>query len=343
MKPSAVIHIGTQKTGTSALQNWLGQYRELLSSSNTLYPLTGKWIHDYSHNLFAASILQAVNNGSPDKFLEQLRLLEQEIRNNPEKNIIISSEMLEHAPIYGRGYLIQLLQLLAKFYKPIRVAYCLRPPSELITSVFKQWVQDYDTRYSGSPIDLANSFKDRLDFSIIAAKWHSTEFIDSVDAYWYDGNDRLANFKRSLRCFGVSEVLSSVSEPKTANRENISLDGQLLAVKHALNPYLTNKTIHDNLLTDLRLLSELQPKLNYQLSIFDLKNFKEFNKLYENFAHPNSIKIHDYEEQYDKRKYNRSKKIIFTSLIKDDAVSILKSLLITLPVVKTDLSWLSTI
>ncbi len=343
MKPSAVIHIGTQKTGTSALQNWLGQHRDLLSSSNALYPLTGKWIHDHSHNLFAASILQAVDTGSTEKFLEQLRLLEQEIRNNPAKNIIISSEMLEHAPIYGREYLILLLQLLAKYYRPIRVAYCLRPPSELITSVFKQWVQDYDTRYSGSPVGLANSFIDRLDFSNIAVKWHGTELIDSVDAYWYDGIDRLTHFKRSLRCLGVGEVLLSVSEPNTENRENISLDGQLLAIKHALNPYLTNKLTHDNLLTDLRLLSKLHPKLNYQLSIFDLKNFKEFNKLFENFAHPNSIKIHDYEAKYDYRKYNRSKKIIFTSLIKDDAVNILRSLLITLPVIKTDLSWLSTI
>jgi hypothetical protein len=341
--PSAVIHIGAHKTGTSALQNWLGQHRDLLSANNTLYPLTGKWIHDHSHNLFAASILQAVDTGFTGKFLEQLQLLEQEIRDNSEKNLIISSEMLEHAPIYGREYLLQLLQLLAKYYKTIRVAYCLRPPSELITSVFKQWVQDYDTRYSGCPVDLANSLRDRLDFSTIAAKWHGTEFIESVDAYWYDGIDRLANFKRSLRCFGLSDVFSSIGELNTASRENNSLDGQLLAIKHALNPYLTNKTTHDNLLADLRLLSELHPKLNYQLSIFDLNKFKEFNKLFDNFSHPNSINIYDYEEIYDLRKYSRSKKIIFTSLTKDDATSIVRSLLLTLPVIKTDLKWLSTI
>lgn len=87
------IHIGTPKTGTTALQNFLCRNRETLLSQGFLYPLSGRRIHPisghYSHHNLAWALSQAKAYNPEFGNWEDLL---KEIKSAPLENIVISSE-----------------------------------------------------------------------------------------------------------------------------------------------------------------------------------------------------------------------------------------------------------
>jgi hypothetical protein len=89
------IHVGMDKTGTSAIQQFIFKNRKtFLKDSGIYYPKTGMW-SDYSHHPYAFSIVQqyGYSNGDMPSLLKKLS---REVR--PYDYVLLSSECLFKTP-----------------------------------------------------------------------------------------------------------------------------------------------------------------------------------------------------------------------------------------------------
>ncbi|HDZ5081427.1 TPA: hypothetical protein RTH17_001841, partial [Campylobacter jejuni] len=129
------LHIGTMKTGTSSIQDFLYKNQNLLKIQKTLYPISIKnsW-HLNDHNPFAHAIEQA-NFSSLDSYLKPLK---QEINNSHSNKVILSTENIQFL-LYNEKY-IQELQIILKNlgFTKIHIIIYLRNPSDLFISMCSQ-------------------------------------------------------------------------------------------------------------------------------------------------------------------------------------------------------------
>ncbi|EAJ1250177.1 hypothetical protein CJO65_08840, partial [Campylobacter jejuni] len=107
------LHIGTMKTGTSSIQDFLYKNQNLLKIQKTLYPnsIKNSW-HLHDHNPFASTIkyfLEQANFSGLDSYLKPLK---QEINNSHSNKIIVSTENIQFL-LYNEKY-IQELQIILK-------------------------------------------------------------------------------------------------------------------------------------------------------------------------------------------------------------------------------------
>ena len=91
MKPTLFLHVGMDKTGTSAVQLFLHNRRtELLEQTGVLFPMTGKW-SDHSHHPFAFTTL-SIGNFKPSSLKGLFANLAREINQTEAKSVLLSSE-----------------------------------------------------------------------------------------------------------------------------------------------------------------------------------------------------------------------------------------------------------
>ena len=91
MKPTLFLHVGMDKTGTSAVQLFLHERRtELLEQTGVLFPMTGKW-SDHSHQPFAFTTL-SMGDFKPSSLKGLFANLAREIKQTDAKSVLLSSE-----------------------------------------------------------------------------------------------------------------------------------------------------------------------------------------------------------------------------------------------------------
>ncbi|EPZ7491348.1 hypothetical protein ACXR8B_000992 [Campylobacter jejuni] len=137
------LHIGTMKTGTSSIQDFLYKNQNLLKIQKTLYPnsIKNSW-HLNDHNPFAHAIeyfLEQANFSSLDSYLKPLK---QEINNSHSNKVIVSTENIQFL-LYNEKY-IQELQIILKNlgFTKIYIIIYLRNPSDLFISMCSQALKD---------------------------------------------------------------------------------------------------------------------------------------------------------------------------------------------------------
>jgi hypothetical protein len=137
------MHVGMDKTGTSAIQHLLFNNRtRLMQEYNLLYPETGLW-SDYSHHPFAFSSMNL--HGYTETTLRKLlKSLTKEIRGRD--NVILSSECLFKSP-YKEGFDV-LNEYLVDQFDDIKIIIYLRRQDEWVESRYKHSI------ISGSEISI---------------------------------------------------------------------------------------------------------------------------------------------------------------------------------------------
>ena len=293
----AVIHIGTQKTGTSSLQSWLASHRPLLASAGFFYPHSCKWSDDHSHNSLPAAMLKDESLQGGGEYVCLLDELLAEIDSQPRMNMILSSEMLEKAPRFAPRHVVKLLESLRARFRHIEVVYCLRTPSILADSIFRQWVQSYETRFAGDPLAMAEREIPNLNFTAIAQTWLDTGCISQIRGFWYEGHAPGAHLLRALRLLGLGLDVD-LERVGHAEWENRSLDGRLLQIKHALNRNLSDKTAHDAFLAALRLVAKRHPSWSTRTTIFDSTSLAAFEAKCARHVFEQNIQMSDGGEAY---------------------------------------------
>jgi hypothetical protein len=225
-----VLHVGSHKTGTSAIQRWLNDNRDRLRLQGWLYPAAGQW-PDHSHHAWPLALSDSIPNaGQRAQFSELVEAAESELLMTRAGNVVLSSELFEKYPLKGVD-----LSLLEDFAKRIdakvEIVVFFRRQDLLIESVFKQWVKDSDRRLSIAPVTFANNYRNRLNYAEIARVWRDLNWVDRVSVVTNAlARDPILDFVGAIDGFPAAD--STWVEPATAN---ISLDGLALEFKHFFN------------------------------------------------------------------------------------------------------------
>lgn len=131
------LHIGTDKTGSSALQAFFAGNRIPLTGSGIYYPQTGRGEAHQHHSLFApiSPFSARVGVMAQHSWPEYLALLEAEMQAQPCRKILISTELLSQSVDFSR-----LPELFSLFTKVTVIVY-LRRQDQLLMSRYVQFIK----------------------------------------------------------------------------------------------------------------------------------------------------------------------------------------------------------
>lgn len=140
-----IIHIGTEKTGTTSFQSFMAKNRDELRRQGIIYP---RILGSDTHRMFATYCLamddlddsfrffKIENNQALDLFCENVEVeLRKEISNSQEQSVcVISSEHL-HSRLKTIDQVRRLKSLLARVFDEVEIHIHLRPQVDVIVSL----------------------------------------------------------------------------------------------------------------------------------------------------------------------------------------------------------------
>lgn len=166
------LHIGIEKTGTSATQEFLFSNRDRLLEKGFLYPETGIW-HDKSHHGIAFSWTQ---NSLWDKSILSSQEITQKIMdefdNSGVDNLIISSEILRK--FYESKGFPEIKEWIKSNFGSVELIVYLRDQIGWLSSMYNQFVKDPNTKYYKDIEDFVEEFRNAADFNSLLVSWESS-------------------------------------------------------------------------------------------------------------------------------------------------------------------------
>jgi hypothetical protein len=170
-RPRLFIHIGTGKTGTTALQSFWHDNRAALASQDLIYPQTGLFERGRAHHVLShkwggwLTTAQLAGRRIDDEW----RALAKEVANSTA-SFLISSERFTAATLDTRhSGMIDFIKTLFADRADITVLVYLRPQEELAESLYKQGVK-FGTIKTGIENFIA-SLPAYFDYSALLHPW----------------------------------------------------------------------------------------------------------------------------------------------------------------------------
>ncbi len=209
-----IFHIGTNKTGTSAIQAFLHRNPEFLRHNGIIYPLTGRTNGEPNHHAIAIAPVESLASIVSD--------IEQEAENNGVDTVILSSEMF---------HTVSPVDILDAFSNhEISTISFVRDHVSYLSSWYREEIKSY------------------------ARVWSFPEFIEELDApysAWAEAwpNHTMYQYNRTKLLNGsvVDHFIRSVSPYATflehSYDENPSISGNLLFVKQVVNNIIPHESI----------------------------------------------------------------------------------------------------
>jgi len=251
------LHIGSAKTGTTALQDILHSNRDLLAQRGRIYPQSCLWRGDRSHNTLGIFFWDGfLEKFKVESFSEVLGKLLAEISGAPE--VIISSELIEKAVTHGNEMLTTFLVAIAQAGYEIHVVYVVRRQDFYLDSQFKQAVGDHLTAYAGTAEDFIEHEARGLNYASTAAAWQSRPEVSTVTVIPYVEGRADLTVLRVLTRIGCADLLDRNVATPTAN---LSLDGDFLRLKHYLNRFPLPPHIDQRFRTAFKASQGMNPRL----------------------------------------------------------------------------------
>ncbi|WP_252365420.1 hypothetical protein, partial [Campylobacter jejuni] len=184
------LHIGTMKTGTSSIQDFLYKNQNLLKIQKTLYPnsIKNSW-HLHDHNPFADVIkcfLEQANFSDLNSYLE---LLKCEINNSHFNKIIISTENIQF--LLNKRKYIQELQIILKNlgFTKIYIIIYLRNPNSLFVSMCSQALKGNISDNFLSHPNKNNLFKTICNYKQTLENWINVFQKENIIVKLFDKNE----------------------------------------------------------------------------------------------------------------------------------------------------------
>ncbi|MBY6212246.1 hypothetical protein KUV95_11855 [Microbulbifer agarilyticus] len=172
---SVVLHVGRHKTGTSSLQSFFNENREVLAASGIYYPKIG--LRGNAHHLvaeaFSGPARKAVVSPCENTLVQELR---KEMLQAPESTILLSSEAFQNvAPA-----------LVAKIFSgfEVTVVMYLREQSLYLRSAYAQRIHATNTTLSLAEY-YQRTFLRSSDYADYLRRWESI-FGERLDVLRYD-------------------------------------------------------------------------------------------------------------------------------------------------------------
>ncbi len=127
------LHIGMGKTGTSAIQYFLYENREMLLKQNILYPITENYFIDKDNDVTSGNANEIIKLILAEEYEKIFEYLESLLKEN---NVLISSEIL----IYYFGKNIDLFYDIVEQFNATVILY-IRKQDEYYNSLANQWTK----------------------------------------------------------------------------------------------------------------------------------------------------------------------------------------------------------
>ena len=272
MKQKVYLHIGTPKTGTSAIQNFLVHNIELLNSCNLYYPAHAMDINGISSGN-GAYLIHLLNSNKLD---EAKVLLNKFLKNAKGKDIVLSSENFYRYP-----------EEVKKLIPEAIIIVYIREQSEQIRADYNQSVKRHkQVNFFDKAIEAAFRRKDMFfDFGLLE-KWENCYGKDNLIVKIYDKREF---FKSSLIYDFLNIFRCSKYDIEDRDKKiNISYIEDALRFKIWFNKLVLQINDDDINLFDKKIdyilqkySQELYDKglyTKYGYSIFQLKKIEDFYK-----------------------------------------------------------------
>lgn len=231
----AIFHIGTNKTGSTAIQSFLDSNPEFLARHSLLYPRATRKL-DIGHHSFAqitdySDMYDAIVKIESEYATSQLR-----------GGMIFSSEVFHtHEPF--------LLSRMFRGYE-VQVVVFLRPHLDYYSSWYREGIKSHNFTWD---------FPTFLDYAARPYTswlplWDKAFPSGTLTPILYDGTSSVDAFLKSV-------FPDSPADIPPSTHENVSISGNLLHIKRLMNHHLSlpeaNEIIHD-----VQKLSEVDPNFS---------------------------------------------------------------------------------
>ncbi len=244
-----LLHIGGEKTGTTALQNHLAANREYLLDKRVLYPRTlGERNHVKAY-VFAAEAavdeltgqLDVIDDASRARFRNEIaRDLKREVEAAQPDLLIVSNEHLS-SRLRAKNEIARLIELLRSTgdVGEIEVLYYARSQVELLPSLYSTFVKAGGTDPFKYPLDNPD-LEWKLNHLGIARLW-----LDALDgARWSARSYGLAGSTGDDIVGDMERCAGSSLGVRLEGRANASLSSEALEFLRVINAYLPRTVGH---------------------------------------------------------------------------------------------------
>ena len=181
--PKIVFHIGTHKTGTTAIQNRLFSNRKTLLNNGILYPDAGVRRGHSGHHEFAWAAAGQSHRLKGKSIDEVFHEVQSSIDSAGDKTVVFSSEE------FGNLNVNQIIDMKSRLsIQSAKIVFYLRNQVDYLISQYKQHIQQYETRYTGTLFDYVVEFNilNRMAYAALAFGWANVFGDESLRIRVYD-------------------------------------------------------------------------------------------------------------------------------------------------------------
>ncbi len=239
----AIIHIGTEKTGSTTIQHFLRDSRSFLQSHGVAYPLTPGLVDHrqlayYAKNVYKQEDAFIREHGlySPERLAEWKTGFENQLQRELSQldtsvhSVIFSSEHL-HSRLWGESGIQNLKQLLLPWFTEIEILVYLRRQDQVAVSGYSTKLKTGET--PGEILNLNVDPKNHYyNYYVLLNKWSAVFGRNNVQVRLFDptsfhNNDLISDF---LAAAGISEN-QQWFKPRNLNAK-LSWQAQKLLLKY---------------------------------------------------------------------------------------------------------------
>ena len=221
-----VVHVGTHKTGSTALQSFCARNRDAIADQGILYP--SQPVRWGGHHQLAWSLGIKHPHAEDISASEAFGGVFVEAAQRDCQTVLVSSEDFEFLP--DPQVLRDALGSL-----DARVVLYLRKQDDYLVSEYNQHVRMYVTRFAGSIDEFyaAHDFRPRFDYTRLVGKW--AKVFEQVKPRPFDGLKARDTtiFEDFCETVGIAWSDSFVLPPREAS--NVSLDSYTTEILRHLN------------------------------------------------------------------------------------------------------------
>lgn len=233
-KPQIIFHIGTHKTGSTALQEALAANQSTLRRHGLHYLKAGRHLAGHHRLAWAAKGKAGVRRGDdPERILDSAA---RELERLDGETALVSSEVLEN---FGPGEVAALQKRLG--IDSAHIVVYLRPQHEYLLARYKQKVKRPHSRYTGTFVEYVfrNEQLRKLDYRNIANAW-AKSFGDANIVLrvfapgWLRGDSTISDF---LAVLGLDKDPQGLASRYAGHRSNVSPPDLAIEAMRILNRF----------------------------------------------------------------------------------------------------------
>jgi hypothetical protein len=261
-----ILHIGTHKTGTTALQDFFARNRQWLLEQGILYP--SQYVRTQAHHPLPWAL--GVRNPERDVSIQAGQIAQavmREMEAAKVETILLSSEEFRSIPDRMLGQLAGLFP-----GATFQIVVYLRRQDEALASEYGQHVRMHSIRFSGTIYDFyLKTSPRRYDYLVLLNRWEKTFSQNAITVRVYDrkkfsNGDIIADF---LQTIGVTAQTSEVGAQAGINR---NLPPLALEILRRANRHPLNEQLHHEL---MRLLENVFATSDDNYDLISRRNRRE--------------------------------------------------------------------